>query len=192
MENAVAVPQEVIECRILFIRGKKVMLDRDLARLYGVQTKVLNQAVKRNLDRFPTDFMFQLSKEEFEIWKSQIVTSIGDTMGLRKFPFAFTEMGIAMLSSVLNSRRAIHVNIQIMRTFTKFKELIDTHKDLKEKIDLLERKFAEHDQNFQAVFDVIKKLSAPPPIEPLPERSKKRIGFHQGLVDISKAKSFNK
>lgn len=107
------IPQQIIENKILFIRGKKVMLDRDLAMLYGVETRVLNQAVRRNKNRFPEDFMFQLTKEEMMNWKSQIVISNKDKMGLRKRPSAFTENGVAMLSSVLSSERAITVNIQI-------------------------------------------------------------------------------
>lgn len=164
------VPTERIESKILFIRGKKVLLDRALARLYGVETKALNQAVKRNIDRFPSDFMFQLSKKEFKIWKSQFVTSVGDTLGLWKLPYAFTEMGIAMLSSVLNSKRAIHVNIQIMRTFTKLREILLTHKQLRDKIESLEKKY---DGQFKIVFDAIKQL-----LEPPPEKPKRRIGFH--------------
>jgi len=109
--------ESVIAKKILTLRGKRVMLDRDLAVLYGVETKVLNQSVKRNIERFPEDFMFQLSDEEFINWKSQFVTSNSDKMGLRKKPYAFTQNGIAMLSSILNSKRAIQVNIQIMRTF---------------------------------------------------------------------------
>ena len=128
-----------IETKIYEIRGTKVMLDRDLANLYQVETKVLNQAVKRNIERFPSDFMFQFSKEEFENWKSQIVTSNSDRMGLRKMPYAFTENGIAMLSSVLKSKRAIDVNIQIMRTFTKLRELALHYSDIIQRINEIEK-----------------------------------------------------
>ena len=150
------------------------MLDRDLAELYGVPTKVLNQAVKRNLDRFPGDFMFILTKEEAENWKSQFVTSNSKIkMGLRKRPSAFTEQGIAMLSSVLNSQRAIHVNIQIIRTFTKIKEMLASNEMLRQRMEDLERKFEKHDKQFKAVFEAIKEILEIP--KPTP---KKAIGFH--------------
>jgi hypothetical protein len=162
------IPQETIEGKILLIRGKKVILDRDLAVLYGVETRVLNQAVKRNIKRFPEDFMFQLTKEETANWKSQFVMSNKEKMGLRKNLHVFTEQGVAMLSSVLNSERAIHVNIQIMRTFTKLREMILTHKDLQRKIESMEGKY---DHQFKIVFDAIKKLLEPP------EKPKGKIGF---------------
>jgi len=162
------IPQEVIETKIIFIRGKKVMLDRDLAYLYGVETRALNQAVRRNIARFPEDFMFQLTSDEMKIWKSQIVISNKEKMGLRRRPYAFTENGVAMLSSVLNSERAIKVNIQIMRTFTKLREMLMTHKDLKEKIEAMEKKY---DYQFKIVFEAIKELLEPP------VKAKKKIGF---------------
>ncbi len=164
------IPQETIEGKILLIRGKKVMLDRDLAALYGVQTKVLKQAVRRNAKRFPDDFMFELTTKEFENWRSQFVTSKSDKMGLRYKPMAFTEQGVSMLSSVLNSERAIQVNIQIMRTFTKLREMILTHKELKQKIEAMERKY---DYHFKIVFDAIKKLLEQP------EKTRGRIGFRK-------------
>ncbi len=136
------IPQEVLASKILYIRGHKVMLDRDLAALYGVENKVLNQAVNRNKDRFPADFMLQLTAAELRNWKSQFVTSNpGLKMGLRKRPHAFTENGVAMLSSVLNSKRAIVVNIQIMRAFTKLRELLATHADLRRKLEEMEKKY---------------------------------------------------
>ncbi|MFZ3065306.1 MAG: ORF6N domain-containing protein [Nitrospirota bacterium] len=162
------IPQQIIENKILFIRGKKVMLDRDLAMLYGVETRVLNQAVRRNKNRFPEDFMFQLTKEEMMNWKSQIVISNKDKMGLRKRPSAFTENGVAMLSSVLSSERAITVNIQIMRTFTKLREILATHKDLAQKLEEMEKKY---DAQFKVVFDTIRQLMIPP------ETKKRKIGF---------------
>ncbi len=162
-------PPEVIENKILLLRGKKVMLDRDLARLYKVPTGRLNEQVKRNKERFPEDFMFQLSKEEFENWRSQIAISNSEKMAIRRKPYAFTEQGVAMLSSVLNSKVAIQVNIQIMRTFTRLKEIIMSHKDLQRKIEDMERKY---DQHFQVVFDAIKQLLIPL------EKSKGKIGFH--------------
>ena len=125
------IPVEVIEKKIFLIRGQKVMLDRDIAEMYGVETKRLNEQVRRNTKRFPEDFMFQLSKEEFENWRSQIATSNSDKMGLRRRPYAFTENGVAMLSSVLTSDRAIEVNIQIMRTFTRLKTLALENNELK-------------------------------------------------------------
>lgn len=163
---------EAIATRIIEIRGKKVMLDRDLARLYGVPVKVLNQAVKRNIRRFPADFMFQLTKTE----KDKVVTICDHLRALKfsyQFPYAFTEQGVAMLSSVLNSERAIQVNILIMRAFTKLKEILLTHKELSAKIDVLERKYAEHDQTIKEIFAAIKRLLEPPPAKPKPQ-----IGFH--------------
>ncbi len=163
------IPQQIIENKILFIRGKKVMLDRDLAILYGVETRALNQAIRRNIKRFPEDFMFQLTKEEMEIWKSQIVISNKEKMGLRKRPYAFTENGVAMLSSVLNSERAVTVNIQIMRTFTKLREMLLTHKELARRLGDLEKKY---DTQFKVVFDAIRQLMTPPE-----DPKKKKIGF---------------
>jgi hypothetical protein len=169
-QNAL-IPAERIEKAILLVRGHKVMLDRDLAELYGVPTKVLNQAVRRNSKRFPVDFMFQLTKPEFEDWRSQIVTSNpGAKMGLRRRPYAFTEQGVAMLSSVLNSDRAIQVNIAIMRAFVRLREILATHKDLARKLEELEKKY---DAQFKVVFEAIRQLMAPPP-QPA---KKGRIGF---------------
>ena len=133
----VLISAETIESKIFIIRNKKVMLDRDLAELYGVPVKMLNQAVKRNLLRFPEDFMFQLSKQEFSNLKSQIVTSSWG--GIRKLSYVFTEQGVAMLSSILHSKRAILVNIQIMRTFTKLRKILFTHQDLQIKVEKLLR-----------------------------------------------------
>ncbi len=168
------VPKGVIEGKILLIRGKKVMLDRDLALLYGVETRTLNQAVRRNITRFPEDFMFQLSKEEMENWKSQIVISDKERMGLRKRPYVFTENGVAMLSSVLNSERAIEVNIQIMRTFTKLRGILSTHKELAHKLSQLENKIERHDGEIKAIFNAIRQLMAPPP-----DTNKRKIGFNR-------------
>ena len=131
------------------------MVDRDLANLYGVETRSLNQAVRRNIDRFPADFMFQLNQEETNIWKSQIVISTADKKGLRKRPLVFTEQGVAMLSSVLNSERAIRVNIQIIRTFTQLRELLSTNKDLREKIENMEKKY---DKQLRDIFEAIKRF----------------------------------
>lgn len=166
---AYLIPSYRIESKIFLIRGKNVMLDRDLALLYGVETRALNQAVRRNIKRFPEDFMFQLTREEVRNWKSQIVITNKEKMGLRRQPYAFTEPGVAMLSSVLNSKRAILVNIQIIRTFIKLRELLLTHVELRRKIEAMERKY---NQQFKAVFEAIRKL-----LEPQPQ-PKRRIGFH--------------
>ncbi|MDI6735574.1 MAG: ORF6N domain-containing protein [bacterium] len=167
------IPGERIESKILFIREQKVMLDRDLAELYGVSTKVLLQAVKRNIERFPQDFMFQITKEEFKILRSQIVTSSWG--GRRYLPYAFTEHGILMLSSVLNSKRAILINIQIMRAFTRLRKILATHEDLRRKVEELEKKFEDrgekYDYQFEVVFDAIKGLLEPP------VKKTKPIGF---------------
>jgi hypothetical protein len=151
------------------IRGKKVMLDRDLAFLYGTETRILNQAVKRNILRFPDDFMFQITENEAKNWISQIVISNKEKMGLRKRPLAFTEYGILMLSSVLNSKKAIQVNIQIMRTFTQLRRMLLTNNDLRKKIAEMETKY---DHQFKIVFDAIRQLLTPS------EKPKRRIGFH--------------
>jgi hypothetical protein len=147
------------------------MFDSDLAKLYQVPTKSLNLAVRRNDMRFPVDFMFQLSPKEADCLRFQIETSNAGRGGRRYLPYVFTEQGIAMLSSVLNSERAVLVNIAIMRAFVKLREIMSTHKDLAHKIDALERKYAKHDQQIQIVFDAIKKL-----VEPQPS-TKRRIGF---------------
>jgi hypothetical protein len=165
---------EEIEPRILLIRGQKVLLDRDLAEMYGVPTGVLNQAVRRNLKRFPADFMFQLSQAEMENWKSQIVTSNpAAKMGLRKRPYAFTEQGVAMLSSVLRSERAIRVNIAIMRAFVRLREILATNKELAHKLAELERKVTGHDDAIRSLVVAIRQLMEPPP-----QPKKGRIGFH--------------
>ena len=167
-KSIIAIPSERIINRIFLIRGRKVMIDRDLAELYGVETRVLNQAVRRNIDRFPSDFMFQLNKQETSIWKSQIVMSTADKKGLRRSPLVFTEQGVAMLSSVLNSNRAIQVNVQIIRTFTKLRELLTTNKELREKIENMERKY---DKQLREVFGVLRELLIQE------EKPKKQLGF---------------
>jgi ORF6N domain len=166
------VPVEVIEHKIYLVRGHKVMLDSDLAALYQVPTKVLNQAVRRNLDRFPDDFMFQLSAEELENWRSQIATSNSRAkMGLRRPPHAFTEHGVAMLSSVLTSKRAVALNILIIRAFVRLREYLSTHQDLARKLEDVERTQQEHGAHIQQIYDCIDRLLEPP------EPSKRRIGF---------------
>lgn len=162
------IPIDSITGKIYFIRKTKVMLDRDLAALYGVPTGQLKRAVKRNIDRFPVDFMFVLTREELADWRCQIDPSSGDKMGLRYPPMAFTEQGVAMLSSVLNSKRAIQVNIQIMRTFTHLRQMLSTHKELKHKIEKME---AKYDEQFQIVFEAIKQLLD------TENKPKRKIGF---------------
>lgn len=166
---------EVVATKILLIRGRKVMLDKDLAELYGVDNRQLTRQVRRNIERFPEDFMYQLTLQEVRNLKCQIGTSSWG--GSRKLPYAFTEQGIAMLSGVLHSKRAIVVNIAIMRAFVKLKELLLTHKDLAEKIAALEKKYATHDDKIQLIFEAIKKLLEPAPEPPLPP--KPPIGFHR-------------
>ncbi len=160
---------EIIETKIFIIRGQKVMLDKDLAILYGVETFNLNKAVKRNLTRFPSDFMFQLTREEYKNLIFQF--GISSWGGTRKLPYAFTEQGVAMLSSVLRSERAVLVNIQIMRAFVKLREIISTHKELAQKLKELELKIESHDENITAIFDAINQLLA------TEEKPKRKIGF---------------
>ncbi|MBK8501890.1 MAG: ORF6N domain-containing protein [Saprospiraceae bacterium] len=168
------IPDEVLLTKIYEIRGHKVMLDYDLAELYGVKTKVLKQAVRRKIGRFPDDFMFELSKKEFEILRSQIVTS--KSGGTRYMPLAFTEHGVLMLSSILNSDRAVEINIQIMRIFTKMRQLLLTHKDLLLKLEQIERTVSSHDDQIVVLFEYLKKLMEEKEIRQEQE-SRKRIGF---------------
>ncbi len=176
---------EVIATRILELRGKKVMLDRDLAKLYGVKVKRLNEQVKRNLRRFPDDFMFRLTKEEIRSLglpnatldsRSQIAT-LKQGRNIKYLPYVFTEHGVAMLSSVLNSERAIQVNILIMRAFTKLRHILLTHKELAAKIEALEQKYAEHDETIKTIFAAIKQLFDPPGV-----KEKRLIGFREGVA----------
>jgi hypothetical protein len=163
------IPLEQIEQKILLIRGQKVMLDSELARLYGVDTRALNQAVRRNHDRFPGDFMFQLTRSEFANLKFQFGTSSWG--GTRKLPRAFTEQGVAMLSSVLRSKRAARVNIAIMRAFVKLRELVSAHKELAGKLAELEHRVASHDGHITSLFDAIRQLMKSQTSKP------RRIGF---------------
>jgi len=167
------IADEVVMNKIYLINGHKVMIDRDLAKLYGVETRVLNQSVKRNDTRFPEDFMFRMSLQEFEDWKSQIVITNSEKMGLRKPPMVFTEQGVAMLSSVLNSDRAIKVNIQIIRIFTKMREMLMTHKDLLFKMNELEAKVSNQDKSIKQIFTYLKQLIKE---ETIPREN---IGFKQ-------------
>jgi hypothetical protein len=176
--NDSMIPQEVIISKIYFIREQKVMIDRDLAELYGVETRALNQAVRRNMKRFPEDFMFQMTAEEMKNWKSQIVISNKEKMGLRKPPLAFTEQGVAMLSSVLNSETAILVNIQIIRTFTKIRKIIENHKTILEKLEKLELQDKEHENSILLIFEYLKQLEKLKQTE-LEQQNRKEIGFRR-------------
>ena len=186
--------QAVIGSRIFVLRGQRVMLDSDLAELYGVQTKVLVQAVKRNLERFPMDFMFQLEKQDLAVLRSQFVTSSSTHGGRRTAPYAFTEQGVAMRLSVLNSPRAIAINIEIMRTFVRIRELANTQGELAERLNELEEKieaqalqqdnFAHHTRaQLKQVFEAIRQLMTPP----VP--SKRPIGFVRPADEVRKPKA---
>ena len=161
------IPIEVIKERIFFIRGERVMIDRDLAELYGVETKQLKRQVRRNIDRFPEDFMFELTKEEYDVLRRQFGT-LKRGRHAKYPPLAFTEQGVAMLSSVLNSNRAIQVNIAIMRTFTRLRKMIATHAELKKKIEEMEEKY---DKQFRVVFEALRQLLE------ADEKPKRKIGF---------------
>lgn len=163
------VPVEKIASKIVLLRGENVLLDQDLAELYDVETKQLKRAVRRHINRFPEDFMFQLSKEDFQNLRSHFGTSSWG--GTRYTPMAFTEQGVAMLSSVLNSNRAIEVNIAIMRAFVQLRKMIGSHAKLSRKLSDLERKMGNHDEQIQAIFEAIRQLMAPP------DTRTKKIGF---------------
>lgn len=168
MKRMIMMPIERIASKIYFIRGMKVMLDRDLASLYGVETRRLKEQVRRNIERFPEDFMFELTKDELKNWRSQFATSNEDVMGLRVKPFAFTEHGILMLSSVLKSERAVQVNIQIMRTFTKLRQAVLDHEGLRR--DLAELKQVT-EERFRIVFETLDQILI------AESKPKKKIGY---------------
>ncbi|WP_166921433.1 ORF6N domain-containing protein [Flavobacterium poyangense] len=159
MSDLPLLSEETISNKIYFIRGQKVMLDRDLAILYGVETKRLKEQVKRNMERFPEDFMFEFTKTEFENWRSQIATSNSDKMGLRHVPMAFTEHGILMLSSVLKSDKAIQTNIQIMHIFTKVRQMLLDTTEIKIDILQIQKKLENHDKNIELVFSYLDELT---------------------------------
>lgn len=165
-------PVEVIERKIYFIRGQKVMLDKDLAFLYGVKPIRLREQVKRNIKRFPEDFMFQLNDSEINFMVSQNAIPSRKHLGGYN-PYVFTEHGVAMLATVLNSERAIQVNIAIMRAFVRLKEILSTHKELAHKLAELERKIEKHDEEIKGIFDAIRMLMTPP------ASKKGKIGFHR-------------
>src|SRR5437867_7608977 len=185
--NKEIVPADQTALRIRNFRGEKVLLDFDLAALYGVETRVLNQAVKRNADRFPSDFMFQLSVEETEMISQRVTSSTGQTVsdssqivmspgkhrGKRYRPYAFSEQGVAMLSSVLNSERAIKVNIAIMRAFVKLRQILETNRELAQKFSELEQRVGKHDEEIAAILEAIRQLMTPP------EKPRREIGFHE-------------
>lgn len=173
MTEELAIPEEIIRNKIFFIRKQKVMIDRDLAILYQVETRVLKQAVRRNINRFPQDFMFEMNKEEFANWRSQFVISNSDQIGLRHLPFCFTEQGVAMLSSVLNSERAINVNIQIIRIFTRIRQQFIDNTELRLEVENIKTKLDNQDKNMEVIFryldELIERNEKPKP--------RKRIGF---------------
>jgi hypothetical protein len=172
-ESTLIVPDEVIVSQIYLIRGQKVMIDRDLAALYGVDTRSLKQAVRRNAERFPEDFMFEMSKDEFENWRSQNVTSKDDQLGLRHPPFCFTEQGVTMLSCILNSSIAIQVNIRIIRVFTRLREMLLTHKNILVKLEQLEKQVVQNSEDIRMIFAALKELLIQP------ETPRPRIGFRR-------------
>ena len=184
MKNSIlriSIPDEAVIQKIYVIRGVKIMIDRDLAEMYGVETKVLKQSVKRNISRFPHDFMFELSVKEFEILRSQFVTSrLADENsgwgGNRYLPMAFTEQGVAMLSSILNSDRAIQVNIQIIRIFTRMRELLSAHKDILQKLEQIEAKDIEQDEKILLIFDCLKQLEKTRQ-DQIEYQNRPRVGF---------------
>ena len=162
---------EVIINKIYLIRDKKVIIDRDLAELFEVETKRLKEAVRRNPRKFPKDFMFEMNTKEFENWRTQNATSKVDKQGLRYAPFCFTEQGVTMLACILSSDRAIEMNIQIIRIFTKMKEILSTNKDVLLQMQKIENKLTAHDEDIKTIFEVLKKLINPP------QEPRKRIGF---------------
>jgi len=175
-KNQIAIPAPIFEQRIYLIRGYRVMLDSDLADLYEVSTKVLNQAVRRNQNRFPCDFMFQLNEKEAQSLRSQIVTSKIGRGGNRYLPYVFTEHGVAMLSSILKSERAVKMGISIVRAFIKLREMLATHKDLAHKIEQLEQKQRDQGENLSEINSVLNELMNPSEIESKPEN---QIGFNK-------------
>jgi phage regulator Rha-like protein len=172
-EGELTIPDEVLLTKIYYIREQKVMLDKDLAELYGVETKRLKEQVKRNIYRFPSDFMFELSANEFEILRSQFATSSQNWGGTRYLPMAFTEHGVLMLSSVLNSEQAINVNIRIMRLFTKMREMLMSHKDLLIELEEIRKKMATQDERIDLVFDYLTQFIT----KDATEMERRKIGF---------------
>jgi hypothetical protein len=172
----ISIPDEVIMSKIYLVRGQKVMLDRDLAELYEVETKQLKRAVRRNMDRFPEDFMFELSKEELAEWRHQFGTSIREKMGLRVSPFAFTEYGVIMLASILNSEKAIRVNLQIVRIFIRMREIMISNKEILFRLERMERNMADHDAQIISILDYMGQLEEAKHQEQ-DQKNRKRIGY---------------
>lgn len=170
-EKVSLIPEEVIVNKIYQIRGQKVMIDRDLAELYGIEAKRLKEAVRRNIDRFPEDFMFELTTEEFQIWRTQFASSKSDMIGLRYAPFCFTEQGVTMLSCVLNSKMAIETNIRIIRVFTKMREMLLTHKDILLKLQQIEKQLGKNTEDIQMIFRALRQFINPQ------QEPRKRIGY---------------
>ena len=168
------IPDEVIIRKIYILRGQKVMLDRDIAELYGVETKRLKEAVRRNITRFPKDFMFQMTKSEFENWRSQIASSNSDKMGLRYAPFCFTEQGVAMLTGIINSPKAIEMNIAIIRAFVEIRKLAYSNKKLAEQLKLVFNKLDGHDAQFAAIYEAMENL-----MDEKTEEKVKKIGWEE-------------
>ena len=176
--SSILVPVDAIATRILLIRGQRVILDADLAQLYGVLTKQFNRGVKRNQERFPEDFMFQLTKEEGEVLRFQSGTSKSGAGGRRYLPYVFTEHGALMAASVLNSQRAVEVSVFVMRAFVQLRDLLSTHKTLAKHSGELEKRIAGHDKDIAQIINTIHRL-----LEPPPEPKKRSIGFHTSADD---------
>jgi hypothetical protein len=174
MYNPIEIPEEYLISKIYQIRNQKVMVDRDLALLFGVETKRLKEAVRRNIARFPTDFMFEMNQREFEHWRREFVDAADEKSGTRYAPFCFTEQGVTMLSCILNSDTAIQMNIRIIRAFTTMREWLITHKDIVIKLKELEEQVAGNSIEIKLIFDTLKKMMT------TPAASVKRIGFNQG------------
>ena len=172
--NNLIIPDDIIKSRIYLIRGQKIMLDKDLSELYGVETKQLKRAVRRNIKRFPADFMFELTKKEFKNLRNQIDTSSWG--GTCYMPMAFTEQGVAMLSSVLNSEQAITVNIRIIRIFTKMRELLSSHKEILKKLEQIEKKDVEQDDKIMLIFEYLKQFEEDKQ-EELNQKNRTKIGY---------------
>ena len=172
-KHLIVIPDERIIRKIYLIRGKKVMFDSDLAELYEVETGSLNRAVKRNLDRFPNDFMFQLNRNEVDIFSRCRFGILKQGQNIKYLPYVFTEQGVTMLSAVLKSKRAIAVSIQIVRTFVKLREILSTHIELRNKVEVMERKYRKHDDNFKIVFKAIARLMKDDAVPT------KKIGFNE-------------
>jgi phage regulator Rha-like protein len=179
---SMAIPDEIVMRKIFLIRGQKVMLDRDLAELYGVETKRLKEAVRRNVERFPEDFMFELTKREFSNWRTQFATSNSERMGLRIPPFAFTEYGILMLASVLNSKRAIQINIQVVRIFSKLRDMMQNQHVLITRIEQIEHEISGHDEKLLLIFEYLKQLEQSKQ-EEQEFKNRKPVGFKSGNKD---------